>query len=367
MTQQMNCECDMSDFPESSADPLENDTTWFNGDDTWDYSEVPDPVYNDIESMQVDADFDGFAETTIIEVDGDGVADAALVTDPETGETVAMIDTDADGTFDTIAIDTDGDGIPDTISDELTLDSTTLTTDDTTDSDDPFIVPDDTDVSIDSSIEDDDPNVHGDPMAEIQYHHAQPGPVDCLPTSVSMVLSEITGEDVPADELVALANEKGFMTDTGMSPENSVALFEAYGVDAEVQTGTLDELRTMLDDGRDVIIGLDSSDLYAQQDGPFQSDMVSGHAVVITGIDDEAGMVYINDPGFPDGAGVAIPIDEFEDAWEDSDHTMVVTEERDLDDDASSDDVAGAAGSDDDGGRSLLDIVLLPFTLVVNR
>ena len=72
-----------------------------------------------------------------------------------------------------------------------------------------------------------------------------------------------------------------------------------------------------------MIIGLDSDDLYGTGDSPFADDLVAGHAVVITGIDDEAGVVYINDPGFPDGAGLEIPLDQFEDAWEDSDNTVV--------------------------------------------
>src|SRR5690606_5770719 len=138
---------------------------------------------------------------------------------------------------------------------------------------------------------------------------------DCLPTSVSMVLTEITGSEVPQGELVDLANELELLGPDGMTIEGGVQLLEHYGVDAEATTGSVDDLRTMLDEGRPVIIGLDADDLYGAGDGPFESDLVSGHAVVITGIDDEAGVVYINDPGFPDGAGVAIPLEDFEDAW----------------------------------------------------
>ena len=91
----------------------------------------------------------------------------------------------------------------------------------------------------------------------------------------------------------------------------------------------------------------------------------------------EAGVVYINDPGFPDGAGVAISIDAFEDAWTDADHGMIVA----IDDDTTAADAAdggdstvdaGSAGSvggvesDDDGVlESIAKFVLLPFDLVL--
>jgi len=214
--------------------------------------------------------------------------------------------------------------------------------------------------------------VHGDPMAEIPYHQAQVGSNDCLPTSVAMVLSEITGEDVPQGDVVDLANELQLLGPTGMSIEGGIALLDHYGVDAEVETGTIDELRTMLDNGDQIIIGLDSDDLYGAGDQPFDDDLVAGHAVVITGIDDEAGVVYINDPGFPDGAGVAISIDAFEDAWTDADHSMIVAEG-----DSTDDATAGSAGnesgepfggsSDDDDGilDSIARIVLMPFNLKI--
>ena len=120
----------------------------------------------------------------------------------------------------------------------------------------------------------------------------------------------------------------------------------------------------MLDAGAPVIIGLDSDDLYGAGDAPFADDMVAGHAVVITGIDDEAGLVYINDPGFPDGAGVAIPIEEFEDAWTDADHTMIVADDPAID--SNVDDTLPADQTDEVSGLGrVFDLVLLPFNLTV--
>ncbi len=309
-----------------------------------------DPIVAEPVTMAFDSDGDGFAESTMVDFDGDGIVDAVLYDDGFYSEMIA--DTDGDGIMDTFVADTDGNGIIDVELVDADGDgivdyeaygenplATPLTTEDLLSPMSPDVVSvDGTDtadlLTIDEIVDDgspaDDPfavseddSVHGEPMAETEFHQVQPGPVDCLPTSVAMVLSEITGDMVPADEVVALANDMGVMTSTGMAAEDGVALLAEYGVDAQVTNGDMDLLRAELDSGTDVIIGLDSADLYADGGGPFDPGMQAGHAVVITGIDDDAGLVYINDPGFPDGAGVAITISDFEDAWEDSDNTMI--------------------------------------------
>jgi hypothetical protein len=283
------------------------------------------------DSIGVDHDGDGFAETTYADTTGDGTIDTVAEYDPYTGASAVAADTTGDGVIDTVAVDYDGDGLIDEAYTEDTgTDVIDDPVDDTATDDGPFVADDelvDTDDGADlpDDGDDSDDGIHGEPRADIDYHQVQPGPVDCLPTSVSMALSEITGTHVPADELVAMANEHGFMTDTGMSALDSVTLFENYGVEAEATSGTLDDLRDALDRGDPIIVGVDAADVYSGGGGPFDPGMESGHAVVVTGIDDgPPGVLYINDPGFPDGAGVEIPLELFEDAWEDSENTMVV-------------------------------------------
>ncbi|MGE0140992.1 MAG: C39 family peptidase [Ilumatobacteraceae bacterium] len=344
----------------------------------------PEPDYTtdyntDYQTMSVDLDGDGVAETTVIDFDGDGVADAYDIYDPETGAETLVVDVDGDGFVDTAVTDADGDGVfesgvADTDGDgviDSEFDPNTGITVDTTvpfeeTADDPMTI-DETDADIDND------EIHGDPMAEIPYHQAQVGPNDCLPTSVAMVLTEVTGAEVPQGDLVDLANEMELLGPDGMTLDGGVQLLEHYGVDAEVETGSLEDLRVMLDEGRPIIIGLDSDDLYGTGDSPFADDMVAGHAVVITGIDDEAGLVYINDPGFPDGAGVAIPIEQFEDAWTDADHTMIVADDPAVESPTPEavEPVAETPGVDpevfDNGcaiGR-VFDLVVLPFNLVL--
>ena len=381
----------MSDYP-NPDDSYTSDS--YDSSDTYQDTDTDTGSY-DSDEMSFDSDGDGTPDTTMVDFDGDGVADAMVTTDAQGGEHMG-IDLDGDGVLDTMVSDFDGDGVIDAVGQDTDGDGVLDTqldpetgepigpfdTDDdgqTVDHDGNFIdhngeviVDDGTDNDDDGTDDDDDDNVHGDPMAEIPYHQAQVGSNDCLPTSVAMVLSEITGEDVPQGDVVDLANELQLLGPTGMSIEGGIALLDHYGVDAEVETGTIDELRTMLDNGDQIIIGLDSDDLYGAGDQPFDDDLVAGHAVVITGIDDEAGVVYINDPGFPDGAGVAISIDAFEDAWTDADHSMIVAEG-----DSTDDATAGSAGnesgepfggsSDDDDGilDSIARIVLMPFNLKI--
>jgi len=339
-----------------------------------------------VPSMQVDMDGDGFAETTMMDLNADGVADAYDVIDPVTGTEILVLDADGDGMADTAIVDVDGDGVfdqgvADTDGDGVIDSSFDPATgeelDTTVPFDDPSVV-DETEMVEESDLDDD---VHGDPMAEIPYHQAQVSSNDCLPTSVAMVLTEALGEDVPQGDVVDLANELGLLGPDGMTLEGGLQLLDHYGVEAEVETGSVDDLRAMLDAGKPVIIGLDSDDLYGVGDEPFADDLVAGHAVVITGIDDEAGLIYINDPGFPDGAGVAISIEEFEDAWADADNTMIVadvataTESTDTESvdaesaDAESVEPAVESVESDDEGKGTLgrifDLVLLPITLSV--
>ena len=116
------------------------------------------------------------------------------------------------------------------------------------------------------------------------------------------------------------------MNERGKVPQDAIGVVRQFGTRGQVETGTLDDLATALDSGEEIVVGLDAADLYYEGGGPFDPGLESAHAVVITGIDDEAGLVYINDPWFSDGGGVAIPVEDFLDGWEDSDNVMIVTE-----------------------------------------
>lgn len=279
-----------------------------------------------------DTDYDGVADTALVDTDYDGVAESVVYFDSYTGAVDIVSDTDGDGWYDTEVLDLDGDGAADvTLRDfdgDGLIDDVTADEEYTVSDGAPALDELDADSGLTESVDPpSEDSIHGDPMAEIEYHQAQPGPVDCVPTSISMVLSELTGETVPASAVIATAHEMGVMTESGMYPEGAVDLLSEFGVEAEVETGTIEDLTAAMDAGEEVVVALDAADLYYGSGGPFDPGLEMGHAVVITGIDTEAGVIYVNDPGFTDGAGVAIPVDDFLDGWADADNVMIVVDD----------------------------------------
>ena len=76
---------------------------------------------------------------------------------------------------------------------------------------------------------------------------------------------------------------------------------------------------------------MDSGELWNQD--PFWQDFFQSdgadHAVVVTGLDmrdPENPLVYLNDPGDPNGAARPYPLEKFADAWKDSGEYYVATD-----------------------------------------
>ena len=111
-----------------------------------------------------------------------------------------------------------------------------------------------------------------------------------------------------------------------MTAEGAVALIESYDIEAEVEYGSVDKLRQYLDVGKDIILMVDADEIWYGDDDTNPADAGMDHALVITAIDDVSGIVYLNDPGQPEGAGFELSITALNDAWTDGGHQMVVTE-----------------------------------------
>ncbi|MFT3717045.1 MAG: hypothetical protein QM774_14190 [Gordonia sp. (in: high G+C Gram-positive bacteria)] len=156
----------------------------------------------------------------------------------------------------------------------------------------------------------------------------------CVPASVAQIVAEYTGEDIHSeDAFVQYAVDHGLYPGDisgGMSMEAGVEMLDAAGVPATLETGSMDELDDMLEDGRGVMIAIDSGYWDPTQEAMDEAsgtDAGADHCVVVTEIDEEAGVVYLSDTGHPEGNELAVPIDEFEEAWSESDFTMVVCDE----------------------------------------
>ena len=157
----------------------------------------------------------------------------------------------------------------------------------------------------------------------------------CVPSSIAQIVSEYTGEEFPnEDAFVQYALDHGMFPDgdisAGMTADDGAAILEAAGVPATVQAGTLEELDQMLADGHGVMIAVDSGYWDPEQealDEAAGTDVGADHCVLISEIDHEAGVVYLSDTGHPDGDMLAVPMDEFIDAWSESGNLMITADE----------------------------------------
>lgn len=313
-----------------------------------------------------DTDSDGYYDTETVDTDGDNVAD------------VIRHDVDEDGVVDSTEYDYDGDGqvdaievagstlvlddsghVTDVIDEDTSTDTSNDVADptsaDTTDdptsvdtSDDPVSVdaPDDP-VSVDTTMDvpvvvdpsaepspdveptaTDPDELERDQDAQVWFNQAEDG--YCAPSSVAMIVAEYSHESIPDEsEFVQRAIDLDLIDTNadgdswaGMTIEHTKDLLESYGVQATVATGDINSLDEYLDKGYNAIAYIDSSEVWEGQ-----GKGVVDHAVVVSSI--ENGMVYLDDPGTPDGRLEAVPVDVFEKAWSVGHHAMVITENPD--------------------------------------
>ncbi len=176
--------------------------------------------------------------------------------------------------------------------------------------------------------------IHGDPSSDVQWAQTQSQDGYCVPVSVAMIATEATGTFHGEAEVVQYAVSEGLLRQDpmtgriGTDAEAAKTMLEHFGVPADVERGAdMDTLRDYLDEGRGVIVAVDAQEVwYRADDDAVDGRPDANHALVITGIDDTRGVVTLNDPGNPTGAGYEMSIQAFEDAWADSGSELVVTE-----------------------------------------
>lgn len=292
-----------------------------------------------------DYDGDGYAESFSVEqhidTDGDGVEDTVL--------TEVYCDTDMDGNADYystyLVSDFDGDGISDYVSTATDFDGDGIfdiaqevlfSNEDYTQEpiDDYFpIYPDDSGAApayetYEPDFSDSD-DIVGDPEGNMDNWHWQETGTSCAVASQEFVLEQLTGQEFNEADLRNLAEENGWYDIEGGTPVNDVGnILEYMGINVEQSTGkTMDDIHNCLENGGQVIVGVDSSELWnGTNDELFGPGMDADHAVQVIGIDysdPEQPMVILNDPGTSNGAGAMVPMDAFVDAWEDSGCFMV--------------------------------------------
>ncbi|WP_320044389.1 hypothetical protein [uncultured Desulfobacter sp.] len=178
----------------------------------------------------------------------------------------------------------------------------------------------------------------GDPAADMDRWHEQVHPDSCAIVSQEFVLESVLDRDFSEQELVDIAVDHGWYTPgSGTTLPDMGRLMEFCDLEVSYEENcTLDDLINKLENREKVIVAVDSDEIWNPGLGEdeFLADFhgIPGqgvnHAVQVIGIDQsdpDNPFVIINDPGTSDGKGLSIPADDFNEAWEDSNHYLVST------------------------------------------
>lgn len=177
--------------------------------------------------------------------------------------------------------------------------------------------------------------VHGTPAAYTDNWFWQEEDGLCGPSATAQIISEYTGIDIKdpqylAQRAVELGLFPGGDTSAGMTFDGIETLMEDQGVPCHQEQSSMADLEAKLSAGYGVIAFVDSGEIWEPDTEPGE-DNVPDHALVVAGIDHTRGVVILSDPGSPNGSQEEVSIDQFADAWADSDNTMLVADAPDAD------------------------------------
>jgi len=203
----------------------------------------------------------------------------------------------------------------------------------------------DQDMALGANLYDDtSPDILGCPNAQADFWEMQDFSDNCEPTSESFIIRQFGFENISTNDFAYISHANGwYMPGGGTSPEHIGEMMDLFGIDNHTDVNaSIQDLASEIAQGHGVIVGVRSDQLWEQ--GPLQElwnwaakefgfdnpvDAPADHALCVTGFDmsdPDNPMVIVNDPGHPDGAGQAYPLDRFMDAWENSNFVMTATD-----------------------------------------
>lgn len=157
-------------------------------------------------------------------------------------------------------------------------------------------------------------------------------PDTCAIKSQQLIL-ESNGLSLSETELRNEAIQNGWYTPGYGTPMEDVGnILENHGVAVQKYVNArTEDLAKEVTDGHQVIVGVDSGELWNPGHGEFFEDIICGgqadHALIVSGlvIDPFTSEqnILLTDPGMG-GVCIEYPIEQFEDAWNDSNNFMVV-------------------------------------------
>lgn len=162
----------------------------------------------------------------------------------------------------------------------------------------------------------------------------------CAIRSQQIILRDY-GIDIPLEDLKQFAIENGWYNEDGTPMAYVGALLASCGVEVRQDINcTVYDLVNELAQGHRVIVGVDANELWADRNGSVVDQTKTwledvfvnegaNHALIVAGVevnpdDPEDVKVILTDPGTGD-LRIEYTLDEFMDAWEDSDCFMTTT------------------------------------------
>lgn len=136
---------------------------------------------------------------------------------------------------------------------------------------------------------------------------------------------DIFGIHKSLDALHTLSEEKGWLTETGVTLDNIGTLCREFGLTINSQSkGQLNDIEKAIDNGCQVIVAVDGGELTGNQKEEQIEDaigfQISDHCVVVLAIEENSVTLY--DPSFG-YSPLTVNKEHFLDAWEDSNRYFV--------------------------------------------
>lgn len=132
---------------------------------------------------------------------------------------------------------------------------------------------------------------------------------------------DMFGIHKPLFELKRLAEDKGWLTDTGVTIENLGKIPKHYGLTVRTYKSDLKKISAAVNAGKQVLVAVDGGELIGN---PFEEKLedalvggIADHCVVVLNYDEKDNKVMLFNPAFGD-IPLTVSSETFLDAWEDS-------------------------------------------------
>lgn len=143
---------------------------------------------------------------------------------------------------------------------------------------------------------------------------------------------DMFGIHKPIFELKRLAEDKGWLTDTGVAIENLGKIPKHYGLTVRTYKSDINKISAAINAGKQVLVAVDGGELIGN---PFEEKLedalvggIADHCVVVLNYDEEENKVMLFNPAFGD-IPLTVSTETFLDAWADSgNYTIEVSKQK---------------------------------------